>query len=144
MHKMTIVCPCGTKLRVSMEHYLKMRCPKCQLMLKTEIERQAARNSTAILEITALILHERMTARRWTHNDEKISRLLTKHELVSHGLEYPPKQAEAEVPFDFAQEPPPPPVYTIPTVPPPIASAPAPAPEPKVKKVTVKLKKGRR
>jgi hypothetical protein len=125
-----------------MEHYLKMRCPKCQLMLKDEIERQAARNSTAILEIGAFMLHERMTARRWTHNDEKISRLLTKHELLSHGLEYPPKQAEKEVPFDFAQEPPPPPVFTIPVVPPP--PEPTPAPEPKVKKVTVKLKKGRR
>lgn len=95
-HKMLVMCPCGTKLRVSMAQYAKLRCPKCQLMLGEEIERQAARNSKAILDIGAVILHERMTAKKWTVNDEKIALLLSKHEVESCGGEWPPKMADRD------------------------------------------------
>jgi phage FluMu protein Com len=94
--KMHIVCVCGVRLNVSMEQYLKMRCPKCQTMLAQEIERQAVRNSRIVHEMTTFVLNERMTAKRWTVFDEKIARVLAKHEIESHGGTWPPPMAVRE------------------------------------------------
>jgi hypothetical protein len=94
--KMIVVCNCGTKLRVAMANYLKMRCPRCGLMLAVEIERQAARNSKAMFDVVAYMLHERMTAKRWRINDEAVCQLLAKAEVESHGGEWPPRKALKE------------------------------------------------
>jgi hypothetical protein len=138
--KMLIVCPCGTKLRVLMAQYLKMRCPKCERMLALEIERQAARNSKIVVEMTALLLHERMTAQRWTHMDEKMARVLAQHEIESHGGVWPPPQLieEAHVPF----------VFSVPDNPS-VVNGPVPKETPttttrSIKVKTKKTKKGRR
>jgi hypothetical protein len=88
--KMLVLCPCGTKLLVTMANYQKMRCPKCHLMLAEEIGRQAARNSRAIHDIAAIMLNDRMTAKRWTIHDEMICRVLARFEVESHGGPWPP------------------------------------------------------
>jgi len=59
-------------------------------MLSHEIERQAARNSTAMWEIVVYMLNERMTAKRWEVHDEVICQLLARHEAESHGASWPP------------------------------------------------------
>jgi len=141
--KMIVVCPCGTKLRVQVGHHHKMRCPKCQTMLAQEIERQAARNSRVVLDLTALMLHDRLNSKRWSHVDEKVAQILSRYEIESHGGQWPPPEVIKKEPVDInggiplilAPEPEPlPPSVHIPDVP-------LPMPEKEPKSIRVKLKK---
>jgi phage FluMu protein Com len=140
--KMLVVCPCGVRLNVSMTKYLQMRCPKCHTMLAEEIERQASRNSKAMWDVAAYMARERWTARRWYVNDEVICRLLAKHEIESHGGEWPPKVTQQEDVFKIEIEEEKPVVHTSPLA----VDMPVPEPEPPSpkKKISIKVKKNKK
>lgn len=126
--KILVICPCGAKLLATMENYLKMRCPKCRLMLGVEIGRQAARNSRMVHDITAIMLNDRLKAKTWTVHDEIIVRLLCKYEIESHGGVWPPPEAVVEDDFNI----------TMPVAPP--KSSPLHVDEPVVEKRSIKVK----
>lgn len=128
--KMLVVCVCGVRLRVSMAKYLQMRCPKCQTMLAEEIERQASRNSLAVWDLTSYLAHERMNAKKWHITEEVIARLLAKHEIESHGGEWPPKMEVKEEVLSIEMD------DRTHQVVSPLATPPEP-----VKKISIKLKK---
>jgi len=117
------------------------------MMLAEEIERQAARNSHAVLDMTAILLNERMTAKRWTGMDERMSRILARYETESHGGVWPPptavREEEPELILSTNDEHPTSPLQPISSthvtafVPPPL---PSPAPEEKKKSIRVKVK----
>jgi hypothetical protein len=132
--KMLVVCLCGVRLNVAMAKYTQMRCPKCHAMLAEEIERQASRNSKAMWDVAAYMANERMSAKRWHISDEVICRLLAKHEIESHGGEWPPKVAKQDDVFTIEIEHEPV-VHTSPLV------VDVPVPEPPKKKISIKMKK---
>ena len=81
--QMHIVCDCGRELKVWISKYRQMRCPTCKQMLAAEIERQAARNSKIVLEVAAVLLDERRTAKSWSGLEERLARILAQHEGAS-------------------------------------------------------------